>query len=375
MADQPTVTVLGGGNGAFATAAALKAQGCRVHLFEAPEFADRTIAPVQERGSIEVIAAEGTGIPNGRAVIDRVTADPEEALTDADIVLYIVPAYAEGRFTDLCLPHFRPEQLLVMFCGSFGGALALASRFAQVGISEIPLIAETESLVYTGFKQDATTVKIGGYKAGLACSALPAQEKEVALRRLHRLFPDLQPVDNVIETGFRNLNPVVHAPVTILNAGRITAEGPRWRYYWEGVTEPIGRVVESLDRERLTVAAALGMALPSTRDMLLQWYGHLGAQGETLAQIMSKNPAFEVAWAPQTLEHRFLTEDIPFGLVPLEALASALNMAVPLISAHITLAGQLLGVDFRASGRNLRRLGLEGLGGEEIIRLAEQGKV
>lgn len=372
MSEQNTVAVLGGGNGAFATAAALKFKGHRVHLFEVPELAEATIDPLQGRGAIEVVAEEDVSVPSGNVEVDLVTSDPAEALDGAGIILYVVPAYAEQRFTELCLPFFRPEQLVVLFCGNFGGALELANQFTRYGIKERPLIAETEGLVFTGFKQDATTVKMGGYKSDLACAALPGQKVQDALGRLRSLFSDFQPVANVLVTSLRNLNPIVHAPVTILNAGRIAADKRRWRYYWEGVTEAVGNMVQGVDEERLAVANSLGMALPSMQSTLLKWYGKQGAEGDTLAAILSTNPAYEVAWAPSTLEHRFLTEDIPFGLVPLEAMASALNVQTPLISAHITLANRLLDRDFRTTGRHLARLGLDGLGADQIKRLVEE---
>lgn len=296
--------------------------------------------------------------PSGFAELALITTDPHQALRGADVILYIVPAFAESRFTELCMAHFQPEQLVVFFCGNFGGALEFANQLKSQG-NPLPLIAETEGLVYGGFKQDATTVKVGGYKTGLACGALPSSKTAEALHRLRTVYSDFQPAANVIETGLRNLNPVVHAPVSVVNAGRTAPDKPKWRYYWDGVTEPVGHLVETVDKERLAIAAQLGLSLPATLEVLLTWYGNQGANGSTLAEVMSTNPAYEIAWAPQTLDHRFLTEDIPFGLVPIEALAKKLGVQTPITTALITLASNLLSVDYREQGRNLTRLGLD----------------
>lgn len=365
------VTIIGGGNGAFANAAVLALKGFSVRLLEVPELASETIAPIQEAGGIELLNGQVVGLPSDFAPLELITDNPEKALDGAEIVLYIVPAFAEQRFTELCMSSFRSDQLVVFLCGNFGGALEFANQLTARGDSQLPMIAETEGLVYTGFKQSSNSVKLGGYKAGLSCSAFPANQIEGVLKRLQPLFPDFQMASSVLETSLRNLNPVVHAPVSVLNAGRTDPHQPQWRYYWEGVTEPIGHVVEAVDLERIAVGQKLGIRLPSTKDVLLRWYGHQGAKGETLAEVMSTNPAFEVAWAPQTLEHRFLTEDIPFGLVPIEALGSSMGATTPVISAIITLADKLLNTDFRVEGRNLTRLGMEGLDIEQIRRLAE----
>lgn len=92
-----TVAVLGGGIGAAAVAGALKLKGTTVHLLEAPELAEQTIRPIQERGGLEVISDHAPGIDSGFAALDEITTDPEAALKDAEIVLYVVPAFAERQ--------------------------------------------------------------------------------------------------------------------------------------------------------------------------------------------------------------------------------------------------------------------------------------
>ena len=373
MAESITVAVLGGGNGAFATAGILKQKGLTVRLLEAPELAQETIAPVWERGGIELQNAAVAGANDGLVALDLVTDNVADALAGADVVLYVVPAYAERRFTELCTSHFSPDQLVVLFAGNFGGALELASQLARYGVRDMPTIAEMEGLLFNGFKQDQTTVRIAGYKAGLACATLPAGDIDEALARLKPIAADFQPAANVLETGLRNLNPVVHGPVSILNAGRTAPDRDSWRYYWDGVTEPVGKVVEAVDAERRAVTSTFGLTVKPLMDTLLQWYGHQGAKGDTIGEVMSTNPAYEIVTAPHTLNHRFLTEDIPFGLVPLEALGAAVGVAMPVTGALITLASALLGVDYRAEGRNLMRLGLEGLASSQIQHWVETG--
>jgi opine dehydrogenase len=146
----------------------------------------------------------------------------------------------------------------------------------------------------------------------------------------------------------------------------MTESNPRFRFYWDGIPESVGRVMEGLDRERVQIGQALGLRLSTTRERLLDWYGGQGATGETLGKVMATNPAYESAVAPQGLDHRFLTEDVPFGIVPFEALGMSLGVATPVTSALITLASELCGTDFRALGRKLKALGLEGLGPKEI---------
>ena len=373
MTFQPnTVAVLGGGNGAFAAAADLALRGARVRLLEVPELHDN-VTRIQEKGGIELVAANVPGIAPGLARLDLITDNPEQALDGAELVLYVVPAFAEARFTELCALHFQAEQLVVMFCGGLGAGLQLTRQLRSRGLTAVPTIAETEGLIYGSAKQDSTTVRVVAMKKGLRCSALPSEKTPQAIATLRRYYPDFMAAGNVIETGLRNLNPVVHGPVSILNAGRTAKGKPKWRYYWEGVTEPIGRVLTEVDRERLAIGAALGMQLPSATQVLLDWYGHQGARGSDLGQILSTNPPYEAVWAPESLEHRFITEDVPYGLVPLEAFGTALGVQTPAIRSLITLACMLLNTDFRATGRNLDALGLAGMGTIELNAMLQSG--
>jgi opine dehydrogenase len=369
-----TVAVAGGGNGAFAAAADLTLRGFRVHLLEAPELAAQTLGPVRERGGIELTAVPSTPVLSGFAEVAIVTDSAEEALRAADAVLYVVPAFAERRFTELCLLHLRPQQMVVFLCGNLGAAMAFARQYRAQGRAPLPLVVETDGLVYAAFKSGGAAVRVSGYKRGIACAAFPARGTREALERLSPLFPTFRAAASVLETGLRNLNPIVHAPVSVLNAGRTRSDVPRWRYYWDGVSAEVGRVVAEVDRERLAVARALGLTLPSAQQVLLEWYSGQGVGGESLAEIMRTNPAYRDVWAPASLDHRFVTEDVPFGLVPIEALGMLADVATPVTTALISLAGHLLGRDFRREGRDLAALGLTGMRAQDLRRMVDEGQ-
>lgn len=364
-----TVTVLGGGNGAFAAAADLTLRGVETRLLEAPELHE-TIDPVLAAGGIQLENAKIAEIGSGLAQVSLVTTDPAPALAGANVILFLVPAFAERRFAELIAPHVAPDQLLVLFCGSFGGALELAAQLREAG-APVPLIAEAEALVYAAMKSGPASVRVMGRKAGVGLSALPAGKVSQVLDRLRPLYPDFVPRADVLETGLRHTGPVVHVAATVLNAGRIGPNIPPFRFYKEGFPEPVARIAERVDAERLRVAEALGYRLASTFDTMLAWYGDQGAHGASLGEVLTTNPAFQAAFAPQTLQHRFLTEEVPFGFVPLEGLAQVCGVPTPAISALITLASLLLDTDLRAGGRHLQRLGLGGLSRQEISRLLQ----
>jgi len=108
-------------------------------------------------------------------------------------------------------------------------------------------------------------------------------------------------------------------------------------------------------------------------DVSLEWYGHEGAKGNTLQEVLSTNPVYAKDYAPATLQHRFLLEDIPYGMVPMESLGKLTAIPTPVTSAIITLACELIQVDLRSKARDLKGLGMGRLSPEELKKILERG--
>jgi opine dehydrogenase len=74
------------------------------------------------------------------------------------------------------------------------------------------------------------------------------------------------------------------------------------------------------------------------------------------------------------MNHRFLTEDIPYGMVPVESLGARLGVPTPIISSLINIANEMLGVDFLKDARDLKKLGLDKLSIQELRQYVGEWK-
>ena len=72
------------------------------------------------------------------------------------------------------------------------------------------------------------------------------------------------------------------------------------------------------------------------------------------------------AKGPVVVDSRYISEDVPQGLVMLEALGKALHVETPIASGLISIAGAALGRDLRAEGRTPERLGVDNI--DRILR-------
>ena len=367
-----TIAVLGGGNGAFVHAADLSLKGFKVNLCEIKEL-EENIKDVKKSGTITLTTKSNPGLNGGIAKLNLVTNDPSEALKDAQVVFVVVPAFAQSKFADFISDSIRDDQVIVLEPGNFGGSLEFTKILLKNGKKKLPIIMEFQCMIYSGWKDSGSSVWVGGFKKDLKTAAFPASRTEEGLSVLHQIYPDLRAANNVFETGMSNPNVPVHPAMLTCNAGWCEHTNGNFNIYWEGCTKSVGRLVEAVDNERLLVGKAYGMELDSTKELSIKWYGHQGAKGDTLQEVMSTNPVFQSEACPPSLRHRYFLEDVPYGLIPLRDLGLVAGVAVPNASAVITIVSTLLGENLESKARSLEQLGLKDLNVNDISRLLREG--
>jgi opine dehydrogenase len=125
--------------------------------------------------------------------------------------------------------------------------------------------------------------------------------------------------------------------------------------------------MERLDEERLAVAAAFGLPRVTTLEWNIKFYGHQGFGGKTLYDALSTTPVHGAARAPSSIDHRYFTEDVPFGLAPIASLGRAIGVPTPITEAVVTVSGAVCGRDFAREGRSVDSLGLAGMTVPQIM--------
>jgi len=365
-------SILGGGNGGFATSAYLSLNGFETSLFELPEF-EENITKIKKLGGIKISADESTGLPGGFAKLNKITTNIKEAVEDADFIMIVAPSFAHRRFAEVCAPHLKEGQVIVLTPGNPGGALKFAKMLKEIGVNKNVILAETANLAFACRKSDHSTVSVTGYKKNLQFATFPSNYTVKILGRIKKAFPDLIPAKNVLETGLSNCNFILHPPLTILNSGWIELTKGNFLFYVEGATPSIAKVIESVDKERLAVGKALGLDLMPIKELLLKWYAHQGAQGATLYEVLTRNPAYRNIKAPSNLQVRYIFEDVPYGLVPLASIGDYLEVSTTYSKSFVNLSSSLSGVNYWREGITFEKMNLEGLNVDEIDRFLEKG--
>lgn len=354
------VTVLGGGNTAFSMAANLALAGHEVLIWEHPDFA-QTLDPIRRSLTIQL---DGTA-RTGSAKLAGVSTDAAEALAWSETLVCSVPSYAHQPFLEQLLPHLKPGHILALLPGNLG-ALAMAKALREAGIGGV-IVAESDTAPYVCRKSAPDRAVIWGTVSGLGIGVEPASQTDEAMPVLRALFPGAVAYASAVEAGLSALNPVVHPPGVLMNAGRIERSRGEFWFYDEGVTPSVVNVIEALDRERLALGAALGMTLTPVAEAFHQ--AGFGPKGDMWA-VINGSKMLTALRAPGQIDTRWLTEDIPYGLMSWSLLGDRLEVDTPVMDALVTLASSTLGRDFRSEARTLDRLGLGQLDDDRLRSLA-----
>lgn len=355
-----TVAVLGGGNGAHATAVDLAARGWSVNVFELPEFADR----LRELFLTRTIRA--TGLLEGSFRLNQVTSDIEEAIDGVSAVLIVTPAFAHETYARLLRGKVGRDQLVVLSPGAFG-SLVFRSAFDA---DDCPGLAEVNNLPYDTRLTAPCEVRIYGHnKVGIGF--LPAERAGEFAELAGHLHDFDRVYDDVLEAGLSLVNPVVHSGPCLLSATAIENSGKRPFYLYEhGVTPASCRVSLAIDNERKAIGERLGYRLTPIEDFTGLDEGYTWQQ---LYMSIHGNIALTPIAGPHEITSRYFTEDAPYGLVPWSELGRIADVATPVIDAVVDIYGVMHGRDWRAEGRGAADLGLEGLSVEAIKRYVQSG--
>jgi len=352
-----TVAIVGTGIGGTELAGYLGINGRRVRVHDVrPEAIDG----IRERGGLDV-----SGIASGFAPIECATTDLAEAVEGAVLIAVTTVNNDHDAVATALAPLLRDGQIVCLIPGYIGGALQFRHQLDRLGCTARVKLGEMDNFPFTGAIDGPSAVRVASLKRRLQVAALPASDSPAVVEAVHALLPPVIAADNVFQTALATMNPILHVPGMLGNQGRLDAGEP-FQFYGAGITPSVARVVDALDGERVALAHAFGVTVPTVRQWLAQTYG---LEGDDLYALIQRlhHEVFKDSPAPGRLDARYVTEDVPFGLVPLSELGRLAGVATPIALGLSQVASAALGRDFFREGRTLERMGLEGRSLDAIL--------
>jgi len=365
MSDTVKYAVIGAGHGGKTMAAHLALMGFSVTLYNrTPD----NIYAIRARHGIELTSYPDG--PHGFGRLALATSDMREALAGADIIMVVVPSTAHAPIAKEAAPYLRDGQIFVLNPGRTGGAMEVTKTLRDNGCQADVTVAEAETLLYAGRSDGPAQARIFSIKETVPLAALPATRTQSVLDALSSAYPQFIDGQSVLHTGLNNMGAIFHPALTLLNAGRIESTGGDFQFYIEGVTSTVAHVLEVLDRERVTVASSLGIRARTAQEWLQIAYN---ATGQDLFEAIHDQPGYKGIKGPMSLNHRYLTEDVPMSLVPIADLGRRYGVSVRGIDSIICLASIAHQTDYWRRGRTLQKLGIESFSVGELLQYVTEG--
>lgn len=361
------ITVIGAGNGGVTAAYHLTKLGREVCIYDSPEF-DVQIRAIREKGGIRALGEDHGDalLLGGFEGIAKAVTDMEEAVSFADTLVMVCPSFAQEVLFEKMLPFLRDGQTLVVMPGNFAGLVfyQMLEKSGRIGLNIT--FADAISIPWATRLSGPAQVDIMGLKKFLPVSIFPGSHATPEQKaRIEAAIPiPVEYLETPLQAGLENINFGGHPLMTAVNIGLLENFNGEFNYYVDCCSPSTARAAAKMDLERLQVGEAYGYRLRTELEAMNALYG---CQCETVYEFnRSSTTHGKVKNAPKSARERYISEDVPYLLVPIYQLAKNAGLRPVLMESVIHLASAYNDTDYFAIGRTLEKMGISGKTPEEI---------
>ncbi|MDO5713996.1 MAG: NAD/NADP octopine/nopaline dehydrogenase family protein [Tissierellia bacterium] len=361
------LTVFGAGNGGVTAAYHFAKLGHEVCIYDSPQFPTQ-IEAIQKAGGIKAKDEEDGAkmILPGFEDISLATTNVEEAMAFSDMIVMVCPSFAQEIFFDSMLPHLKSGMKILLMPGNYGG-LVLNKILKESDKKDLDItFMDAITIPWACRLTEPGVVGIMGLKEFLSLSVFPKNKANDELKEILESFIPIpvEILDNPIVAGLENINFGGHPMMTTVNIGILENFNGEFNYYKDCCSTATANAAKRMDEERLSVGNALGYKLRTELEAMNLLYN---TNEETVYDFNRKSVTHgKIHNAPNSSKARYITEDVPYLLVPCYELAKFAGLEVPVVQAVITLASAYNETNYFETGRTLEKMGLKDLNPEDL---------
>ncbi len=345
------IAILGAGNAGCAVAGDLSYRNHEVTLIKTSNaMHDENFNYLaQNNGKISLHESGEVKTSN----IYRVTRDLS-LLSEAEVVIIYIQTNYHEELIQKISPYLQDNQILLINPGYLSTAYVLKHCNKKI------IVAEAQSSFIDCRISEPGVIKVGFRNVRNPIGIYPCNRREEAINKLNGLGFPFTYLSSVVEAALHNPNLIVHTVGAIMSIPRIEKTNGDYCMYHEVFTPSTWNILEKLDAEKMDVLEKLGFdrlpyveackfrnSLDDTRDAkeVFFWYAAMPTRAK----------------GPIVVDSRYISEDVPQGLVMLESLGKKLNVKTPICTSLIEIASAALGRDMRENGRTPEKLGKDNI--------------
>lgn len=345
------IAILGAGNAGCAVAADLTLKGHDVTLIKTSHaMHDDNFKFLQENNGKMVLNEFGD---LKTAYIHKVTRDLNELKNSEIVIIYIQTNYHEDLIKKISNILVDDQILLIN-----PGYLSTAYVLKHCNDKNL-IIAEAESSFIDGRIMKPGYFRVGFRNVRNPIGIYPSTRKKEAIEKLNKLDQRFVYLNSVVEAALHNPNLIVHTVGSVMSIPRIEKSKGDFTMYYEAYSRDniaTWRILEALDNEKMSVLEELGYERLSYVEAC-KYRNSLDDNEDAKEVFLSYAEMDTRAKGPTKVDSRYISEDVPQGLVMLEALGKSLDINTPITTALIEIASSALGRNLREEGRTPEKLG------------------
>lgn len=368
-----TVLVCGGGNGGHIITGLASSRGVAVRVLSLYNHEANRWQEITSENDMEIVVqAPDSSTRYIRARPDFVTKDPEIAVPGADIIIVTVPAYCHETYLKAIVPHLTEGVIIVGLPSQMGFEFQCFDIFREKFWHCI--IVSAESLPWACRINDfGLRATILGTKSSLACSIInptnkPTNEILSSIQGLIGDSPTLYLLSSYMALNLMAKS-YVHPPIMFA----------RWKDYdgvplkekplfYQGIDQFGADLLTQMSDEILQTARVIEETKPNA-DMnkvtaLLEnffkfYEGQIKNKTNFLTAFRS-NRAYDGLVHPMKsvnagfvpdFGHRFMIEDVPFGMCVFRGIAEIVGVPTPAMDEVILWYQKVVGEEYLLDGR------------------------
>lgn len=351
------ITILGAGNGGMTAAYHMSLLGHDVCIYDSLQF-DTQIKAVQEKNGIQAVEELHGYAMNfsGFQKITKATTNPKEAVEFSEIIIMVCPSFAQEGFFETILPYLKNGQIITLLPGNYGG-LVLSRIKNEIRPDLEIYFVDAITIPWACRLVELGEIAIMGIKDFLPVSIFPKFGEEKVKKILEGVFPiPLKYLNDPLTAGLENINFGGHPLLTTLNMGILENFNGNFNYYKDCCSIATANVAAKMDLERMNVGKKFGLSLKNELEAMNSLYN---SNYKTVYEFNRDSVTHsKISSSPNSSKSRYITEDVPYLLVPCYELASLANLKVPIVESCIHIASAYNDDNYFQSGRTLKKMGL-----------------
>ena len=303
---------------------------------------------------------------------DKVSRFPEDVCQDADLILLPLPAFAHEPTISQIASFLKEEAIIGTIPARSGFEYSTLKILKEANREKVKIFGLQTLPWACRTREYASKVEILGTKDVVGLAAYPPETASALSSFLtHLLNLNIAPLPNMLTLSLANIGQIVHPGIMYgLFKGNETRKYKKEEIplFYQGVTREIAQILEEISKEILILTEELKKRYEnidltnvlSLKEWLITSYKNSIVDKSTLETCFVTNSAYQGLRAPMRevengyflpdFQSRYLTEDVPYGLVVTRAIAQLAEVKMPVIDEIILTVSKWMGREYLVNG-------------------------